>query len=185
MRPFGCPVTILNTLDHLGNQTNRNAGIKDNVDAVPTQQYILLPLLFNSPQSSEDAVANDAEGDQNVQDLRAELDKLLVQQKECYANSTNRVSIVSLSVSAAGQSFVNADDLPTNPLMPDLEDTTDLLNTSIFNGAYDDEDVGVGADLNNLETTMNVSPIPTTRIHKDHPKEKIIGDPLLAPKLEE
>ncbi|GJS23879.1 putative ribonuclease H-like domain-containing protein [Tanacetum coccineum] len=28
---------------------------------------------------------------------------------------------------------------------------------------------------------MNVSPIPTTRIHKDHPKEQIIGDPLSAP----
>ncbi|GKC93685.1 putative ribonuclease H-like domain-containing protein [Tanacetum coccineum] len=32
------------------------------------------------------------------------------------------------------------------------------------------------ADLNNLETTMNVSLIPTTRIHKDRPKDQIIGD---------
>ncbi|GJT23494.1 putative ribonuclease H-like domain-containing protein [Tanacetum coccineum] len=189
------PVTV-------GNQTNKNAGIKDNVDAVPTQQYILLPLLYDSPQSSEDAVADDAgkktneepanegerngqekeggasnkEDDQNVQDFRAELDNLLVQQKEGYANSTNRVSTVSPSVSAAGQSFDNADDLPTDPLMPDLEDTADLLNTGIFSGAYDDEDEGAEADLNNLETTMNVSPIPTTRIHKDHPKDQIIRD---------
>ncbi|GJW32377.1 putative ribonuclease H-like domain-containing protein [Tanacetum coccineum] len=87
-----------------------------------------------------------------------------------YANSTNRDSTVSPSVSTAGQSFTNADDLPTDPLMPDLEDT------GIFSGAYDDEDVGAEADLNNLETTMNVSPIPTTRIHKDHPKDQIIGD---------
>ncbi|GKD19508.1 putative ribonuclease H-like domain-containing protein, partial [Tanacetum coccineum] len=29
---------------------------------------------------------------------------------------------------------------------------------------------------NNLETTMNVSLIPTTRIDKDHPKDQIIGD---------
>ncbi|GKB81117.1 hypothetical protein Tco_0948012 [Tanacetum coccineum] len=36
--------------------------------------------------------------------------------------------------------------------------------------------VGAAADLNNLETTMNVSPIPTTRIDKDHPKDQIIGD---------
>ncbi|GJR55450.1 ribonuclease H-like domain-containing protein [Tanacetum coccineum] len=42
------------------NQTNRNASIKDNVDAIPTQQYILLPLLSDSPRSSEDAVADDA-----------------------------------------------------------------------------------------------------------------------------
>ncbi|GJU57092.1 putative ribonuclease H-like domain-containing protein [Tanacetum coccineum] len=65
--------------------------------------------------------------------------------------------------------------------MPDLEDTTDLLNTCIFSGVYNDEDVGAEADLNNLETTMNVSPIPITRIHKDHPKEQIIWDPLSAP----
>ncbi|GJR87698.1 putative reverse transcriptase domain-containing protein [Tanacetum coccineum] len=31
-------------------------------------------------------------------------------------------------------------------------------------------------DLYNLEITMNVSPIPTTRIDKDHPKDQIIGD---------
>ncbi|GJT60264.1 retrovirus-related pol polyprotein from transposon TNT 1-94 [Tanacetum coccineum] len=35
----------------------------------------------------------------------------------------------------------------------------------------DDEDVGVEADINNLDTFMHVSPIPTTRIHKDHPVE--------------
>ncbi|GJZ53884.1 putative ribonuclease H-like domain-containing protein [Tanacetum coccineum] len=139
------------------NQTNRIASIKDNVDAMPTQQYILLPLLFDSPQSSGDAVTNDAEGDQNVQDLRAELDKLLVQQKEAYVNSTNRVSTVSPSVSAVKQSFINANDFLTDPLMPDLEDITDLLNTGIFSGAYDDEDVGAEADINNLETTMNIS----------------------------
>ncbi|GJZ13670.1 putative ribonuclease H-like domain-containing protein [Tanacetum coccineum] len=238
MRPFGCPVTILNTLDPLGkfdrkadegffvgysinskafrvfntrtrnaeenlhitflenkpnvtgsgpdwlfdidlltnsmnyepvtarNQTNKNAGIKDN-----TQQYILLPLLYDSPKSLEDAVADDVEDDQNVQDFRDALDNLLVQQKEGYTNSTNRDSIVSPSISVIGKSFTNADDLPTDPLMPDLEDTDNLLNTGIFSGAYDNEDVGAEAALNNLETTMNVSPIPTTRIHKDYPKD--------------
>ncbi|GJZ97273.1 uncharacterized mitochondrial protein-like protein [Tanacetum coccineum] len=124
----------------------------------------------------EERGASNKEGDQNVQDFRAELDNLLVQQKQGFANNTNRVSIVSPSVSAVGESFTNADDLPTDPLMPDLEDTADLLNTSIFSGAYDDEDESAKADLNNLETTMNVSPIPTTRIHRDHPKDQIIGD---------
>ncbi|GKC96214.1 putative ribonuclease H-like domain-containing protein, partial [Tanacetum coccineum] len=54
------------------------------------------------------------------------------------------------------------------------------IDTGIFSGAYDDEDVGAEAGLNNLETTMNVRPIPTTRIHKDHPKDQIIGDINLA-----
>ncbi|GJW29966.1 putative ribonuclease H-like domain-containing protein [Tanacetum coccineum] len=47
-------------------------------------------------------------------------------------------------------------DLPTNPLMPDLENTANLLNTGIFSGAYDDEDMGTETGLNNLETTMNM-----------------------------
>ncbi|GJQ89937.1 putative ribonuclease H-like domain-containing protein [Tanacetum coccineum] len=114
--------------------------------------------------------ASNKEDDQNVQDFRAALDNLLVQQKKGYTNSTNRDSTVSPSDSAAGKSFTNADDLPTDPLIPDLKDT------GIFSGAYDDDDVGAEADLNNLETTLNVSLIPTTRIHKDHPKDQIIGD---------
>ncbi|GJW63698.1 putative reverse transcriptase, RNA-dependent DNA polymerase [Tanacetum coccineum] len=39
---------------------------------------------------------------------------------------------------------------PNDPNMPSLEET------GIFDRAYDDEDVGAEADLNNLETTMNV-----------------------------
>ncbi|GJX53599.1 putative ribonuclease H-like domain-containing protein [Tanacetum coccineum] len=57
-------------------------------------------------------------------------------------------------------------DLLTDPPMPELEDTSDLQDIGIFSGAYDDEDVGAEADHNNLETTMNVIPIPTTRIYK-------------------
>ncbi|GJW47308.1 hypothetical protein Tco_0078954 [Tanacetum coccineum] len=64
-------------------------------------------------------------------------------------------------------------DLPIDPNMPDLEDASDTLpNDGIFNGAYDDddEDVGVVVDFNNMDNTIAVSPIPTLRIHKDHPK---------------
>nr|GFA38695.1 putative ribonuclease H-like domain-containing protein [Tanacetum cinerariifolium] len=39
-----------------------------------------------------------------------------------------------------------------------------------------DDDVGAEADINNLESIILVSPIPTTRIHKDHLTSKIIGD---------
>ncbi|GKC17505.1 putative ribonuclease H-like domain-containing protein [Tanacetum coccineum] len=134
-----------------GNQTNRNAGIKDNVDVVHTQQYILLPLISDSPQSLKDAVANDA--GKNTTEEPANEGERNDQEKEGGASNKD----VSPFISATGQSFINANDLPTDPLMPDLEDTTDFLNTGIFSGAYDDEDVGAEADLNNLETTMNSS----------------------------
>ncbi|GKF18544.1 putative ribonuclease H-like domain-containing protein, partial [Tanacetum coccineum] len=73
-------------------------------------------------------------------------------------------------------------DLPIDPNMPDLEDASDTLpNDGIFNGAYDDdEDVGAVADFNNMDNTIVVSPIPTLRIHKDHPKRQILGDPTSA-----
>ncbi|GKB80025.1 putative ribonuclease H-like domain-containing protein [Tanacetum coccineum] len=52
MRPFGCLVTILNTLDHLGTKGCDNVG-KARVETVPGKDYILLPLLTqDSPFSS-------------------------------------------------------------------------------------------------------------------------------------
>ncbi|GJZ82851.1 hypothetical protein Tco_0648024, partial [Tanacetum coccineum] len=64
--------------------------------------------------------------------------------------------------------------------LPPVSNVTLMDDTRIFGNAYDDEDVGADADLNNLETTMNVSPILTTRIDKDHPKYQIIRDFNLA-----
>nr|GEU95105.1 hypothetical protein [Tanacetum cinerariifolium] len=40
----------------------------------------------------------------------------------------------------------------------------------------DEEDVGAEADFSNLETSIIISPIPTTRVYKDHPVAQIIGD---------
>ncbi|GJU15583.1 putative ribonuclease H-like domain-containing protein [Tanacetum coccineum] len=73
-------------------------------------------------------------------------------------------------------------DLPIDPNMPDMEDASDTLpNDGIFNRAYDDdEDVGVVVDFNKMDNTIAVSPIPTLRIHKDHPKGQILGDPTSA-----
>ncbi|GJV61390.1 ribonuclease H-like domain-containing protein [Tanacetum coccineum] len=172
-----------------GNQTNGNAGTKANIDAgqagkktVSGPQYVLLPFLSSDtqgPKSSNDEVTDDAGKKNEAQDPA----------KEDKDTNGNNTYMMFTPVNAAGSSYenlggsipVNAitfpnDDFPTDPLMPDLKDTTDLQVTGIFSGAYDDEDVGAEADLNNLETTMSVSPIPTTRIHKDHPKEQIIGD---------
>ncbi|GJW62977.1 putative ribonuclease H-like domain-containing protein [Tanacetum coccineum] len=72
-------------------------------------------------------------------------------------------------------------DLPIDPNMPDLEDDSNAFpNDGIFSGAYDDEDVGAEANFNNMDNTIDVSLIPTLRVHKDHPKGQILGDPKLA-----
>nr|GFB77296.1 hypothetical protein [Tanacetum cinerariifolium] len=64
-------------------------------------------------------------------------------------------------------SYVDSSQLPDDPNMLELEEIT----------YFDDEDdVGTEAEFNNLETFITVSPIPTTRVHKDHPVTHIIGD---------
>nr|GFC82983.1 putative ribonuclease H-like domain-containing protein [Tanacetum cinerariifolium] len=40
----------------------------------------------------------------------------------------------------------------------------------------DEDDVGAEAGFNNLETTITLNLIPTTRVHKDHHVRQIIGD---------
>nr|GFB42438.1 hypothetical protein [Tanacetum cinerariifolium] len=88
------------------------------------------------------------------------------------SNITNTFSAASLSNVAASpkhgkSSFIDASQLPDDPEMPELEDIT---------YSDDEDDVGVEVDFNNLETSITVNPIPTTRVHKEHPMTQIIGD---------
>ncbi|GJU89336.1 hypothetical protein Tco_1301759 [Tanacetum coccineum] len=55
------------------------------------------------------------------------------------------------------------------------QNSTDGIFTT---SSYDDE--GAVADFTNLETVVNVSPIPTSRIHSSHPSALILGDPTSA-----
>ncbi|GKC58549.1 hypothetical protein Tco_1086147 [Tanacetum coccineum] len=98
------------------------------------------------------------------------------QEKEDNVNNTNNVNTVSSTVNAAGTIKANvvggktSIELSFDPNMPALEDD------SIFDFLRDDEDDGVETDMNNLDTTIQISPNPTTRIHKDHPLDQVIGD---------
>ncbi|GKD06431.1 putative ribonuclease H-like domain-containing protein, partial [Tanacetum coccineum] len=85
------------------------------------------------------------------------------QGEEDNVNNTNKVNVVGAKTSI---------ELLDDPNMPELEDIVYL---------DDDEDVGAEADMNNLDAFMPVSPIPTTRIHKDHPVKQIIRDLHSAP----
>nr|GEV57348.1 hypothetical protein [Tanacetum cinerariifolium] len=81
---------------------------------------------------------------------------------------TGLIMFVSSTVNTAGSNEDN--ELPFDPNMPALEDV------SIFSWSSDDEDDGAVADMNNLDTTIQVSTIPTTRIYKDHPLDQVIED---------
>nr|GFB10143.1 hypothetical protein [Tanacetum cinerariifolium] len=80
-------------------------------------------------------------------------------------NNTNTFSSASPSNTAVRPTFrkysyVDPSQYPDDLNMLALEDIT---------YSDDDEDVGAEVDFTNLETTITVSPIPITRVHKDHP----------------
>nr|GFA15137.1 hypothetical protein [Tanacetum cinerariifolium] len=64
-----------------------------------------------------------------------------------------------------------------------VELSTGFRNLTLEDITYFDDEEDVGADVNfsNLKTNITVSPIPTTRVHKDHPITQIIGDFSSAP----
>nr|GEU35382.1 hypothetical protein [Tanacetum cinerariifolium] len=188
--------TLTKSMDYqpvvVGNQPNENVGIKENFDAgkvmketVSAQQYVQLPLWSTGsqdPHNIDNDVTNasfdvkENENDVHVfisgsdktdykkhdeKDKRGDKGKSLVDSptrvkhlrdefEEFSSNSTNRVNAVSTPVN-----------------MTELEDIV-----------YSDNEANVGAeaDLSNLETNISISPIPTTKVNKDHPVTKIIGD---------
>nr|GEZ94451.1 retrovirus-related Pol polyprotein from transposon TNT 1-94 [Tanacetum cinerariifolium] len=91
------------------------------------------------------------------------------QEKEDNVNITNNVNVAGTNgVNDVGANINNK--LPFDPEMPKLEDII------TFNFLNEDEDDGAEADINNLDTSIQVSPTPTIRIHKDHPLDQVIGD---------
>nr|GEY36356.1 putative ribonuclease H-like domain-containing protein [Tanacetum cinerariifolium] len=90
------------------------------------------------------------------------------QEKEDNVNNTNNVNVSSINgANVVGENI--SCELPFDPDMLALEDI------STFNFSSDHKDDDVVVDMNNLDTTIQVSHIPTIRIHKDHPLYQVIG----------
>ncbi|GJZ76098.1 putative ribonuclease H-like domain-containing protein [Tanacetum coccineum] len=182
-----------------GNQSNGStctkacddAG-KTRMETVPGKYYILLLLWTQDPPFSSSLKDSlDAEfkpsGEEEKKDVEDPENKdsevpstkepRVNQEKDASVNNTNTINTVSPTVNTASIEDNAIDEnivygCVDDPNMPELEEI-----------AYsdDDEDVGAEVDIKNLDTHILVSPIPTTRIHKDHPIEQIIGDIYSAP----
>nr|GFA36102.1 putative ribonuclease H-like domain-containing protein [Tanacetum cinerariifolium] len=150
-------------------KANRSTGTQDNIDigysekeAEPAQEYYEEQAFLEELKRLK---RQEKEANDEVEALRKE---------------STQVSTASHSrIFSAGKSFyldltIYADQ--DNSQIPALEDIYDHPSNGIFsNASYDDE--GVMADFTNLETTMNVSHIPTSRIHSIHPTIQILRDP--------
>ncbi|GJZ70007.1 putative ribonuclease H-like domain-containing protein, partial [Tanacetum coccineum] len=139
-----------------GTQSNSFAGTKASDNADPKNSHD-----DGSKPSSDDGkkVDKDPRKDSECND----------QEKEYNVNNTNTINVAGTNkVNVVGGKI--SIKLPFDPNIPALEDY------SIFDFSSNDKDDGAEADMNNLDTTIQVSPIPTTRIHKDHPLDQVIRD---------
>nr|GEZ44466.1 hypothetical protein [Tanacetum cinerariifolium] len=176
-----------------GTQSNGNAGTRDNNNACqarkekePGKDYILLPLWTDDPPFLQEPKSSQDDGFKPSNDVGKKVNEVPRQENECKdqeekdnVNSTNRVNVVSLIVNATSNE-VNAVGRKSSIELPDDLNMPELEDISIF--ADSNEDIfGAEVDLNNLESIFQVSPIPTTRIYKDHPLKKVIGDLHSAP----
>nr|GEV02439.1 copia protein [Tanacetum cinerariifolium] len=193
MRPFGCSMTILNTLDPLGKFDRKdNEGFlvrySNTVDDAtfevkepefegkkPESEIHVSPSSSAKTKKHDDKTKREANGKSHVE-LSIGFRNLSVEFKDFFDNSINEVNAAGTPVPAVGpthgkSSYVDTSQYPDDLNMLALEDIT---------YSDDEEDVGAEANFTNLETNITGSPVRTTRVHKDHHVTQIIGDLSLA-----
>nr|GEV52093.1 putative ribonuclease H-like domain-containing protein [Tanacetum cinerariifolium] len=219
MRPFGCPVTILNTLDPLGKfdgkadegflvgySVNRKAFRVFNSRTRIFQERLHINFLENKPNIAwigpkwlfdidtltksinyQPVVAGNQPNDNTG--IKENLDAGKVRKDTIYTQQYVLLPLWSTS----SQDPHNTDDDVADDAFDVKEnendvhvsangsDKTDMPELEEIVYLDDEEDVDAEADFSNLETNVLGSLIPTTRVHKDHHVNQIIGDLHSAP----
>ncbi|GJV90133.1 putative ribonuclease H-like domain-containing protein [Tanacetum coccineum] len=126
--------------------------------------------MIQDPKSSHDdgSKPSSDDGKKVDEDLRKD-SEYKDQEKEDNVNSTNNVNVATTNE-------VNAVGAKTNIELPFDLNMTALEDISIFDFSRGDEDDDAETNMNHLDTTIQVSPNITTRIHKDHPHDQVIRD---------
>nr|GEX01292.1 uncharacterized mitochondrial protein AtMg00810-like [Tanacetum cinerariifolium] len=188
MKPFGCLVTILSSIDHLGK-----------FDGKANKGFFRYSLnskafrVFNSRTSivEENLHIRFSESTPNVvgggPDCLFDIDAL--------TRTMNYEPIIAGTQSNGFAGRKSSRDDGSKPLSNYEnkvdEDPRKKANVKIKRRkimlttlTIDDEDDGAVVDMNNLDRTIQVSAIPTKRIHKYHPLDQVIGDLQSATKQE-
>nr|GEW54317.1 putative ribonuclease H-like domain-containing protein [Tanacetum cinerariifolium] len=121
------------------------------------------PSSSSQSKKDDDKTKREAKGKSPVESL-TRYRNLSVEFKDFSDNSINEDNAAGTLVSAIGQISTNSSNTFS---AAELKDIT---------YSDDEDDVGVEADFTNLETSITISPIPTTKIHKDHHKFWVLVD---------
>ncbi|GJU25482.1 uncharacterized mitochondrial protein-like protein [Tanacetum coccineum] len=183
MRPFRCPVIILNTIDHLG----KFDGKADKGFFIGYSLNNKVFRVFNSRTRivEENLHIKFSESTPNVVGSRPDwlfdiytLTRIMNYEPIITADPPYSQDSKSSYDDGTKPSCDNGkkvdEDSRKDSECNDQEKEDNVSSTNNVNVAGTNE-VNVD-DINNLDTTIQVSPNPTTRIHKDHPLSQVIGD---------
>nr|GEU71074.1 hypothetical protein [Tanacetum cinerariifolium] len=193
MRPFGCHVTILNTLDSLckfdrkvdegflvGYSVSSKAFRVFNSRTQIVQETLHVNFLENKPNVAGSGPTWLFDIDTLMKTMNYQpvtignqsnpSTDVTFDEKEPEFEGTNPKSEVNVSSSSKFEDFFD------NSINEDNDACTLVLELEDITYSNDEDDVGAEADFNNFETSITVIPIPTTRVHKDHHVTQIIGD---------
>ncbi|GJW30467.1 putative ribonuclease H-like domain-containing protein [Tanacetum coccineum] len=165
-----------------GNQSNGSAGTKACDDAGKARMETSSPDAGFKPSGEDEKKVTEEPGKEGGNSSND-------QEKDDNINNTNNINTASDGNNTNNvndvSSTVNADNIEDNVVDENIvygcADDPNMPHLEEIGRFSDEEDVDAEADMNNLDAFMPVSSIPTTRIHKDHPVDQIIGDLNSAP----
>ncbi|GJW92607.1 retrovirus-related pol polyprotein from transposon TNT 1-94 [Tanacetum coccineum] len=184
MKPFGCHVTILNTLDHLdkfngkyddgffvGYSFNSKAFRVCNIRTRKVEENFHVRFLEDKPIMAGDGTkwlcSNDEPQPSN--DAEKKDDEGGIDDQESTENSAQDVNTARPSINTGSINF-NTSSLYINTVSPTVP--TAPLESTYANFFGDKSEL----DLSNIAITYPVPSTPNTRIHKDHSLDHVIGD---------
>ncbi|GJU87542.1 putative ribonuclease H-like domain-containing protein [Tanacetum coccineum] len=179
MRPFGCPVTILNTIDHLGKfdgKVDEGFFVGYSINRSGPNWLFDIDALTKTMNYKPVVAGNQSNGNAGTKAY------------DDASKARMETSSPDAGFKPSGDDEKKVTEEPGKEGGdPSKEDAKVMIKSrmiiSTVNHALediiysdDDEDADAESDMNNLDAFMSVSPIPTTRVHKDHPVEQIIRD---------
>ncbi|GJT81790.1 putative ribonuclease H-like domain-containing protein [Tanacetum coccineum] len=182
MRLFGCLVTILITIDHLGKFDGKAdegffVGYSLNSKAFRVfnsrTRIVKKNLHIRFNESTPNAVGSGPDWLFDIDALTRTInyEPVVADPKSSHDDGSKPSSDNGKKVNKDPKKDSECNDKEKE----DNVNSTNNVNDASTNEVNNDEDVGAEADINNLDTTIQVSPISTTRIHKDHPLDQVIG----------
>nr|GFB51140.1 hypothetical protein [Tanacetum cinerariifolium] len=195
LKPFGCHVMILNTLDNLGKfeeKGDEGYFIRYSMSSKAFRVFnkrtrrahdALLESSSSKPNDESSSKVPEGSGNPNptVSSSYSPADPIETLTMESLIPT---VSSPVLTACLNDSPEPSSETRLISKRVANQEETSSLDNIlSLTNKFKDilgvttssDEAIGVEADISNMETTISASPTPTLRIHKDHPKSQIIG----------